>query len=194
MAEEFVIRVQVEQLQGRSAAPRTGPNAQQNTGTGLGDSALAEVEQRGRIQTYRPINFADYSYDERYTKRGVGQAGRIGTSGVSDLQDYEFRNLGLQKFGTVRQAQLVDPNMVGPPTAPFTQETMFGAGVRQTGKFLQENRARVRASLTIAVNSGLRASIAIKNHRSGDSFRNEQRQLAASAGSSLASIGIATAI
>lgn len=76
------------------------------------------------------------------------------------------------------------------------QETAFGAlasGTAESGiaGFLNQNRARLRAGISIAVNSTVRANINIKNHRSGDSFRNERRQLTASAVSSLSSIGIA---
>lgn len=72
MAEEFVIRVQVEQLQGRSAAPRTGPNAQQSDGTGVNNPNIAELQTRIKKLNSK-TGLEPYAHDERITKSMVGK-------------------------------------------------------------------------------------------------------------------------
>ena len=187
MAEEFVIRVQVEQLQGRSTAPRTGPNAQQSDGTGVNNPNMAEVQ--GRIRKLHSMTGLDIAaYDERITKNMIGRK-----SEDPDLRDAEFLNRGFVK-GSGFQRRRIDVVQGMDTLLSQEQETLYGAfSSAETGVagFLNQNRARIRAGVSIAVNSAVRANINIKNHRSGNSYRNEQRQLTASAVTSLSSIGIA---
>lgn len=197
MAEEFVIRVQVENLQGRSAAPRTGPNAQQERGAasdaqnliGSANSSTATITREGKSKL--PLNV--YAREERTTEAILQKAG------VTDAQVK-------RKFGILRRKVDVSGTFEGGFSRDtLIEETALGEGVRNlqnkvgnlqdnAAGFYNEHRARIRASATIAVNSAISSSLAIQAHRSGDSYRNQQAANASSASTNLASIGIAYAI
>ena len=192
MAEEFVIRVQVEDLQGRGAQPRTGAGAQQNNGASPNNPALAEMQ--GRIRKLNSRTGLDaYAHDERITKKMVGK-----TAENPDWKDAELLNRGLVKgtYGTRRRVDITE----GLDTIHSQeQETAFGALISGSAEhgvagFLNQHRARIRATGTIAINSLIQSQINMATHRSGDSYRNQKMANTASAGSSLASVGIAGAI
>jgi len=193
MAEEFVIRVQVDNLQGRSAEPRTGQNASVNRGTGLGDQALANLSDARLGQAVKPyssivnpdgtLNDIDYlPYKSRFKKDDLA-------AGQSIIRDKYIDNFKQKMVRVVEED--------GSTMIDAQQQTLLGATAEAFSPataFLHQHRARIRASATIAINSGIRANLAVKAHRSGNSFANEQRQNAASASSQLASIGVAGAI
>ena len=191
MAEEFVIRVQVEQLQGRSAAPRTGSGSEQNTGSGFSNPLMAQLEQT----QFHNGPFA------RELRRGTYFGARDPNETKSQMEAAKVQNISQQVLkrhfftNDIRTSGTLQTGM-GAIGVSQDENVMNGLGmaIDSTAGFLHQHRARVRSTLTIAANSAIRAGIAIKNHRSGDSYRNEQRQLTASAGSQLASIGIAGAV
>jgi len=187
MAEQFVIRVQVDNLETRSAEPRVGQGAKQGTGVGAsgtyGDLTALATKDIRQTKPYEvtmngvPVERRKF-LDPRNSKSALGPE----------------RVLHKEEFvpGTNRKERVMmsmDPESGGIDEL-WQQQTFKGA----VHEFKHKHKARIRATGTIAINSAISMGINISSHRSGDTYRNSVMRQSASNASSMASIGIAGAI
>ena len=187
MAEEFVIRVQVDNLQGRSAAPRSGAGAERDSGTGVNNPALSNILDAGRP----PI-----ASDEWSQRQPDGKEQPLRFQKYSErYRSYELKRddqfLEKDQYAPGKQSRLmhlVDSD--GGTLDSFAQQTFRGA----SSEFFHQHKARIRATATIAVNTAISTYISIHSHRAGDNYRETQMRNGQYIANNLSSIGIAGAI